>query len=242
MLPASDSERSLVVEDVRFASGPYRLHGALAYPEAGQPGSAVVLVGPHPLLGGNMHNNVIRALGDGLAERGLLTLRFDYRGVGLSEGPAVDVAEHLARFWATSHVPDEMALAADVQAAVAYVRDLTGPGLPLALVGYSFGCALLPHVRADGESAGLVLLAPTVGKHAYDGYAAVCEPLLLIASEDDFATDPAQLQRWFDSLTAPRRLILKRFDNHFFRGHEDWLVETIFDFLDLSRGEIALCP
>ena len=234
---APDTERPIVVEDVRFASGPHRLHGALAYPETGQPGGAVVLAGPHPLLGGNMHNNVVRGLGDGLAARGLLTLRFDYRGVGLSEGPAVDVTAHLARFWETSHVPDEMALAEDVQAAVHWVRGLTGPSLPLALIGYSFGCALLPHVRVAGESAGLVLVAPTVGKHAYDAYAAVQGPLLLIASEDDFATGPEQLQCWFDGLTAPRRLILKRFDNHFFRGHEGWLAETLFAFISLSRGE-----
>ena len=237
MPPAPDIERPIVVENLRFASGAYRLHGELAYPEAERPRGAAVLAGPHPLLGGNMHNNVVRALGDGLAAQGLLTLRFDYRGVGRSTGPAVDVAEHLARFWETSHVPDEMDLAQDVQAAVACVRGLAGPGLPLALLGYSFGCALLPHVRVPGARSALVLIAPTVGKHAYDAYAAVPGPLLVIASEDDFATDAGQLRRWFDTLPEPRRLVLRRFDNHFFRGHEPWLAEAVFEFLHSQRGE-----
>jgi len=69
---------------------------------------AVVIAGPHPLLGGNMRNNVVRCLGDGLAEMGFLTLRFDYRGVGRSRGPQGDVTRHLAEFWKTSHAPGEM--------------------------------------------------------------------------------------------------------------------------------------
>jgi alpha/beta superfamily hydrolase len=227
---AYETARPTVAEGLRFASGPYRLHGELAYPEAGMPSGAAVLAGPHPLLGGNMHNNVIRALAAGLAERGLLTLRFDYRGVGLSEGPAVDVAAHLARFWETSHVPDEMALAENVQAAVAALWEAVADVRP-ALIGYSFGCALLPHVRVPGPPCPRVLIAPTVGKHDYGPYQAVDGPLLVIASEDDFATDCGRLRAWFDGLGPGRQLILKRFDNHFFRGHEGWLAEAVFAFL-----------
>jgi alpha/beta superfamily hydrolase len=236
MPPASDTERPTVAETVHFASGPYRLHGELAYPEAGRPAGAAVLAGPHPLLGGNMDNNVVRALAAGLAERGLVTLRFDYRGVGRSEGPAVDVAAHLARFWETSHVPDEMAFAEDVQASAALVAE-AAPDVPRALIGYSFGCALLPYVRVPGPSCPRVLIAPTVGKHDYDPYRAVDGPLLVIASEDDFATDCGRLRAWFDGLGAGRQLILRRFDNHFFRGHEGWLVEAVFAFLREHWGE-----
>ncbi len=103
-----------------------------------------MLAGSHPLLGGNMHNNVVRGLGDGLAEGGWATLRFNYRGVGRSEGPRVDVARHMAEFWQTSHVRGEMDLWQDVQAAVEFLRSVIDPALPLALIGYSFGCALLP--------------------------------------------------------------------------------------------------
>ena len=65
-------DQSIVTEDVLLRAGPYLLHGELAYPEAGRALGAVVFAGPHPLLGGNMRNNVVRCLGDGLAQRGLV--------------------------------------------------------------------------------------------------------------------------------------------------------------------------
>jgi alpha/beta superfamily hydrolase len=178
-----------------------------------------------------MRNNVVRGLGDGLAQMGLLTLRFDYRGVGRSHGPQVDVARHLAEFWQTSHAPGEMDFWQDVQGAAEFVQQLA-PGLPLALVGYSFGCALLPYVQPQEDLTALVLIAPTVAKHNYNHFHSVTSPLLAVASEDDFATDAHRMEDWFGTLAMPRQLVRQRCDNHFFRGHEDWLVETVFQFLD----------
>jgi alpha/beta superfamily hydrolase len=203
----------------------------LAYPEVGRARGAVVIAGPHPLLGGNMQNNVVRHLADGLAQQSLLTLRFDYRGVGRSEGPRIDVARQLADFWKTSHAPGEMDFWQDVQGAIECVQQSV-PRLPLVLVGYSFGCALLPCVHAGEDLVALVLIAPTVAKHNYDAFRAVTSPLLVIASEDDFATDAERLEQWFGTLTMPRQLVQQRCDNHFFRGHEDWLIETVCQFLD----------
>lgn len=213
-----------------FRADPYLLHGALAYPEASIARAAVVMAGPHPLLGGNMHNNVVRCLADGLAQRGLLTFRFDYRGVGRSEGPEVDVARHLAEFWRTSHVPGELDFARDVQAGAEFVQD-AAPGLPLALIGYSFGCALLPCIQPQEDLAALVLIAPTVAKHDYNHFRSVHRPMLVVASEDDFATDANRLEHWFDMLPMPRQLVREPRDNHFFRGDEEWLLETVFRFL-----------
>jgi alpha/beta superfamily hydrolase len=182
-----------------------------------------------------MQNNVIRALADGLAQMGLLTLRFDYRGVGRSQGPRIDVASHMAEFWRTSHVPGEMDFSQDLNAAAQLMRQ-AAPGVSLALVGYSFGCALLPHVRPQEDPAALVLISPTVAKHDYDSFSAVDRLVLMIASEDDFATDIKTLERWFHKLTMPRQLVQQRCDNHFFRGHEGWLVETVYTFLEGHWG------
>jgi alpha/beta superfamily hydrolase len=226
----SSSEQEIVVEDVLFPAGAYSLHGELAYPDSGQATGAVVIAGPHPLLGGNLRNNVVRALGDGLAQLGLLTLRFDYRGVGRSQGPRVDVGRHLAEFWRTSHISGEMDFWQDLQAATEFVRR-SAPELPLALVGYSFGCALLPLIQPQEELAALALIAPTVGKHNYHSYLSVRTPLLVVGSEDDFATESEQLKSWVATLSMPRQLVQKPCDNHFFRGHEGWLLETISGFL-----------
>jgi alpha/beta superfamily hydrolase len=229
-MPNAQLEGAIVVEEVLFPAGAYRLQGELAYAEANAPCGVAVLAGPHPLLGGNLHNNVVRGLGDGLAQRGLASLRFNYRGVGRSEGQIHDVARHLRQFWETSHVPEEADYWQDVQGAVAFARRAVGPELPLLLAGYSFGCALLPRVGA-GEEAALVLIAPTLGKHDYEAYLSLRRPVLVIASEDDFAAGAERLQDWFGRLPGPKQLVLQRRDNHFFRGHEDWLAETVCDFL-----------
>jgi alpha/beta superfamily hydrolase len=230
-MPASDS-RSIVVEWVQFPTGPHLLEGELAYgEEADGLLGGVVLAGSHPLLGGNMHNNVVRGLGDGLAERGWATVRFNYRGVGRSQGPPVDVARHMAEFWETSHVPGEMSWWQDVQGAAHFLHPLVGPGKPLVLIGYSFGCALLPSVRLLEPPAALVLIAPPLAKHDYSEFTTVESPVLVIVSEDDFTGEPECLRECFDQLPLKKVLIQAPLDNHFFRGHEPWLVDTVSAFL-----------
>ena len=221
-----------VVEAAEFPSGGLTLEGRLAYPEAGPARGAVVIAGPHPLLGGDVDNNVVAALTAGLARRGFAALAFNYRGVGRSTGPAPDVGDHLAEFWATSHAAVEPGYRDDFVAAVEYLRNVAGPAAPVGLVGYSFGCSLLP--AAAGRS--MVLIAPTVGTHDYEAFAAHAGPLLVIAPDGDFAADAAGLGRWFDRLPEPKRLLRGRWDDHFFRGHEDWLAETVAEFLAEAFG------
>jgi alpha/beta superfamily hydrolase len=223
---------NIVVETVQFPAGPYVLEGELAYASEGEkPRGGVVLAGSHPMLGGTMHNNVIGGLGNGLAEKGWATLRFNYRGVGRSAGPRIDVARHMAEFWRTSHIEGEMDLEQDVQGAAAFLQSILGPAQPLVLLGYSFGCALLPAVCRSQMPAAVLLVAPPLSKHDYTDFTTVKSPLLVIVSTDDFALDLARLHAWFDGLTMPKRLVQAAADNHFFRGHEPWLVETVSAFL-----------
>jgi len=237
MWPSALSD-DVVTESIRFLSGTYLLEGELLYPESRPPIGAVVVANPHPLLGGDMGNNVVRGLTNGLAEHGLVALRFNYRGVGGSEGPPVDVAANMARFWETSHIPEEAELHADVDAAIENIRDTAPSDIPVAVVGYSFGCSLLPALSAVADLDSLVLIAPTVAKHDYDGFLKLDRPMLVIAPEDDFATEICVVRKWYDRLTVPKELATTRLDNHFFRGHEEWLTQTILAFL-FSRWEVS---
>ena len=107
-MPSPHTPDALVVEAVRFGAGRHRLEGEFVYPENSLPVGAAVIAGPHPLLGGNMHNNVVRCLGDGLSRHGIVTLRFNYRGVGGSDD--------LAAFWHTSRSSVEADYQADLAA------------------------------------------------------------------------------------------------------------------------------
>jgi hypothetical protein len=219
----------VVEEVVAFQRGCFRLEGALAYPAAVEPAYAVAIAGPHPLLGGDMDNNVVRGLALGLAEHGAATLRFNYCGVGPSEGPRVDVAAQMAAFWNTSHTDTESAWQCDAGAAVAFLRRAAG-AMPLLLVGYSFGCAMLLHRPVFHEAAGLALVAPTARIHDYTACRSITTPTLIVASEDDFAGDPAGLQQFARSMPCVWRVVSQRLDNHFFRGHEAWLADLVHEF------------
>jgi alpha/beta superfamily hydrolase len=227
-MPSLAHDDHLTTEAVRFPSGRYGLEGELTYDSRPAVGVAAI-AGPHPLLGGSMRNNVVCGLADGLARRGVATLRFNYRGVGNSDGPAGDVVDNLARFWATSHVAEEAGYRDDFAAAAAFLRCALGCRFPAALVGYSFGCSVLP--RAAVGTVPLVLVAPTLGTHDYGAFAKLPNPLLVVASDDDFAAAAGQAREWFAGLTGPKQLTRGRFDNHFFRGHEEWLAGEVFDFL-----------
>ena len=230
-MPGPRASDRVTAERVRFPAKPYALEGELAYPDAGAPVGVVLLAGPHPLLGGTLNNNVVRGLGDGLAARGLLTLRFNYRGVGNSEGPPA-AAEDLAAFWRHSRVDGEQKYGDDVRAAAGFLLGMAGPGVPLALVGYSFGCTLLPAAVPADRPCVLVLVAPAVGTHDLDPLAALALPKLVIAPHGDFAADENRLAGWLARMAPPCAVLRPRLDGHFFRGHEDWLVEEIGGFLD----------
>src|SRR5580692_11796528 len=69
---------------ISFRSGDLTLEGLLANPGANAP--AAVVCHPHPLYGGSMHNNVVDAILAAMWQAGYATLRFNFRGVGASEG------------------------------------------------------------------------------------------------------------------------------------------------------------
>jgi alpha/beta superfamily hydrolase len=218
----------VVVEAIRFPAGAHVLNGELAYPESHHPQHAVVLAGPHPLLGGTMHNNVVRGLGDGLARHGAVTLRFNYHGLGATSDGAL--AHQLIEFWHRSRTPEEKEQIECLRAAVACVRSVAGATCPLALIGYSFGCTLLAGAAEDG--AALVLIAPATDAHELDDLAALGQPKLVIAPHADFAATDDRLLDWFEALRGPKELLRPRLDGHFFRGFEGWLTSAVVEFLD----------
>ena len=98
-----------------------RLEGTLRIPDA-DPTAVVVLAHALPTHGGTMRTPIMAAMARACASRGWYALRFNFRGVGESEGT-----------WSGGRdEPDDLA------AAVAHARAI-GPDLALALVGYSFG-------------------------------------------------------------------------------------------------------
>jgi alpha/beta superfamily hydrolase len=124
-----------------------RLEGTLRIPDG--PARAIVVVAhPLPTHGGEMRNPLVAGIARACAERGWYALRFNFRGVGGSSGT-----------WSGGR--DE---ALDVAAAVAHAR-ASAPGLPLGLVGYSFGALMsLRWLSRGGQTDALVLVGFRCGR------------------------------------------------------------------------------
>jgi alpha/beta superfamily hydrolase len=114
---------------------------AIATP-AGPRGVAVI-AHPHPLYGGTMDNKVITTLAKVYAEAGFATLRFNFRGVGKTEG-AHDEGRGETE---------------DMLKVIEHARGLQ-PGVPLHLAGFSFGGAIATRSSTRTDFAQLVLVAP----------------------------------------------------------------------------------
>lgn len=151
-------------------------------------GSAVV-AHPHPLHGGTLHNPVVFHADRELNRAGLSTLRFNFRGVGTSDG---------------SH-DEGRGEVHDLASAARWLRALA-PGAPLLLVGYSFGswCAIR-HAVADREVAGVIAIGLPVRVYPFLELRDLRCPFAVVqGSEDEFGT-PAEVEALLDGagVTAP---------------------------------------
>ena len=91
----------MIEELVHFYADGLKLEGVLTYNENALSSPAILLCAPHPNLGGNMDNNIITSLAGVSADKGFVSLRFNYRGVGKSESHEKDIAQRF-QYWEVS--------------------------------------------------------------------------------------------------------------------------------------------
>jgi alpha/beta superfamily hydrolase len=158
---------------------------------------------PHPLYGGDMDNPVVvRAVEIGQS-LGLVTLRFNFRGVGTSGGTHGEgIAEE-----------------GDVRAALDHVAHAVSPSAPVLLVGYSFGARVAARVAATRSVRGVALIAPPLATSAETEPLPVPSsvPLLVIAGDRDEYCPPAALGALHTALPHATVRVVEG-ANHFFFG------------------------
>jgi len=181
------------------------------------PSVVAVVCHPHPLFGGTMHNKVVYQAAKTLHRRGMAVLRFNFRGVGLSEG-----------------IHDRgSGEAADVRAALDYIA-AEFPSRPILLAGFSFGAWVGLRVGCeDARVANLVGLGIPVNDSDFSYLLDCAKPkLFLIGGRDQFASRD-RVEKLFSRLSEPKQLFFVNDADHFFTNHlpemagalDAWLVE-----------------
>lgn len=160
-----------------FIEAPHGRIEAILKAQGGEhqtPRGVALVLHPHPLHGGTMHNKVVFRTARGLSDAGLVTLRINFRGVGHSTG------EHTG---ARGGEQEDARLALD------YLAEKY-PGLPLFIAGFSFGARVGLEVGARDERVGYLIGVGTpvsIPEREYDfSFLEECrKPLLLVHGERD---------------------------------------------------------
>ncbi|MCA1905319.1 MAG: hypothetical protein LDL11_01860 [Desulfarculus sp.] len=191
-----------------------RLEGLFARP-AGQAQGAALVLHPHPLYGGSMHNNVVQALRDGALAAGWAALRINFRGVGGSTG------QH----------DQGRGEREDARAALEWLRREV-PG-PTALMGYSFGARVASLAAAAlGDLAAGVLAAPALILGELGVWPEKAGPLLVVAGDRDQFTSLPGLRAYVAGLGARGSLKTLSGADHFLSGHESELATLTKQWLN----------
>jgi alpha/beta superfamily hydrolase len=200
-------------ERVSFSSGDLTLEGLLAKPDGLDPVRGGVICHPYPLYGGSMYNNVVDAALAAMWELGWATLRFNFRGVGASEG------EH-------SGGPGE---AADAAAAVKYLVEQPGVQPDGAiLAGYSFGAiAAMAAAPQIGSLAALTLIALPIQMADPVALEQFSRPIILAAGDNDGYCPARQLEALHRRLGGRSQLKIIEGADHFFGGFEEELANAL---------------
>ena len=198
-------------QHVTFKSGDFTLEGGLANPGGGAP--AAVVCHPHPSYGGSMYNNVVDAILVALRQLGYATLRFNFRGVGGSEGEY-------------DGGPGEVD---DAKAAMEFL--LAQPGVKredAVIAGYSFGAMVAVSAGYEAaDIARIVAIALPTAMADVRVPAGASKPVLLVSGDRDSYSPLDPLKEVAHKIGAAAKLDVVAGADHFFGGFEKRLSELI---------------
>ena len=183
----------------------------------GEPRGVGLVCHPHPLGGGTMHNKVVFRTAAGLLDAGLITLRFNFRGVGSSTGEHEEIK----------------GAKEDVRDALKYLS-ANFPGKEITLAGFSFGSRAGMEVGInDDRVVRLISVGTPVDKYEdYDFLVNVRKPILFIHGDHDEFGAIDNVRRLVENVAknTDAELVVIENSGHFFDDHLDKLRETVCDW------------
>jgi alpha/beta superfamily hydrolase len=194
-----------------------QLEAIIKEPRDGPAKGVALVLHPHPLGGGTMHNKVVFRAASALNDAGLFTLRINFRGVGQSSGTHDFGIGELE----------------DARAGLNYLAQQY-PDQPITVCGFSFGARMGMEVGLEDERVKLLISIGTpIDKYDF-GFLEQCrKPLLLIHGERDEFGDVNKLRKLIDKVAqnCPVQLVVVPNADHFFEGSLDQVKQAISEWI-----------
>lgn len=191
------------------------LQGLLETPAGmGEVRAVGVVCHPHPLKGGTMDNKVVYTVARAFLDAGAPTLRFNFRGVGESEG-----------VYDGGRGETEDALAVIAQGRERW------PQAELWLAGFSFGGAVAVRAAARAGCSRLVSVAPALSLTSGPDFVWPTCPWLIVQGDADDVVDPREAQKLAAQRDPAPQLATLAGAGHFFHGRLPELREAVSQFL-----------
>jgi hypothetical protein len=181
------------------------------------PRAAVAFAHPLPTHGGTMHTKAVYQGAKGLVRAGCAVLRFNFRGVGRSDGTF-------------DQGPGEME---DFRAALDYLAKRF-PGVPLWAAGFSFGAWIALETGASDDRVRVLIgIAPPVSKNGYDFSRTKqsTKPKFFVQGEADDICPIQDMWKFYGELHEPKELVVIDAADHLFDGHTTEVGEALEDLL-----------
>ena len=211
------------IESLSLAGPAGSLEALLEEPDDQEPRLAAIVCHPHPLFGGTMHNKVVYRIARGLRRAGCVVLRFNFRGVGRSEGEHANMTGEIE----------------DARAALEYLRGRY-PDLPYALAGFSFGSRAIMQLGCETAGCEFLLAAGFATRMGPVDFLSECSvPKIFIHSTHDQFGPKPDFERLYQTVAEPKQLIWIEAADHFFAGALEELEERVKEAADTWRGPMA---
>jgi alpha/beta superfamily hydrolase len=209
-----DRGLALIKEKLMFPCGDISLEGVLWLPEGGGPFPAVVVCHPHPLYGGSMNVDMVHRVCEAVGAHSIASLRFNFRGVGRSEG------KH------DNGVGEQQ----DVKAALSFLETRNEiDSSRLALCGYSFGTMVgIPVADTDERvQACAGISAFFVSTDLLKNF---LKPKFFIHGTSDEFISCKQTEGIVNGLPEPKTFVSIEGADHFWWGYDSEAAGRVGDF------------
>ena len=215
-------------QDIMLPSGDLALEGTLHLPadEGRFPG--VVICHPHPRYGGDMYNVIVATLAQSLCAAGIAALRFNFRGVDMSEGSfdggngEIQDAEEALNY---------LSLSENVDAS------------RVGIAGYSFGAAVA-MAAASRSNLAQAIVSIACPSRVFNEMSAqeMLLPKMLILGEHDHDFPAQQFKFMARRYSDPKQVEIIDGADHFFGGHVAQVVGLATSFFEQWLGEMRNQP